>query len=55
MDYMWLEEQGLIVEPKPTKEDKLKYFEEYLTSIAARNRLMLKERYDTFISRGKAV
>ena len=53
--YLWLEEQGLIRQPEESKEEKIKRFEEYLNSVAARNKLTHKGRRDTLVSRGRAV
>lgn len=53
--YLWLEEQGLICQPEESKEEKVKRFEEYLNSVAARNKLTHKGRRDTLIKRGRAV
>lgn len=53
--YLWLEEQGLICQPEESKEEKVKRFEEYLNSVAARNKLTRKGRRDTLVTRGRAV
>lgn len=53
--YMWFEEMGLINEPRETRKEKIQQFEEYLTSVAARNKLTRKDRHDTLRKRGKAV
>lgn len=55
MDYLWFEEMGLINQPKETKEEQLKYFEEYLISVAARSKYVRKNLDLTLKKRGKAV
>lgn len=53
--YLWLEEMGLINEPKESKEDQIEQFEDYLKSVAARNKLTRRNRRVNVEKRGKAV
>lgn len=53
--YLWLEEMGLINEPKKERDEQLKEFEQNLRLVMIRNKLIRRRRNDTLISRGRAV
>lgn len=53
--YLWFEEMGLINQPKETTKERLQYFEEYLNSVSARNKLTRKFANGRLKKRGRAL